>query len=190
VRADRWYRHYLIVQMLFGSVVFGSSFYSIRVAAIGGYDHDDVVIFVIVVCVGLLVGIPLWSRVRTRFGLIGLFVGGAMLSVAAAALAIAFQVANVWPNVVVISATLALTSVANQSVFAAGQLWISHFAGPRLRVVLISFGQVVISAGLIMLSLPLGVVAGRTEALWPVTVVLLLNVIAAYSARRLAPHDH
>jgi hypothetical protein len=96
----------------------------------------------------------------------------------------------VWPNVVVISATLSLTSVANQSVFAAGQLWISHFAGPRLRVVLISFGQVVISAGLIVLSLPLGVIAGRTQALWPVAIVLLLNVIAACSARRLAPHDH
>lgn len=36
IRTNGWYRRYLLVQVLFGSVVLGSSFHSIRVAAVPG----------------------------------------------------------------------------------------------------------------------------------------------------------
>jgi MFS family permease len=190
VRAERWYRDYLFVQVLFGSVLLGSSFYSVRVAAIPGDTNDQVILVVTFVCVGLLAGIPFWNRIREKFGLIGLCVGSALVSVAAAVLSGAFVITGTWPNIVEISVIIVLASVANQSTFAAGQLWISHYADPRLRVFLISFGQLVISAGLIALSSLLGIIEQGTEALWPVAVILLLNLAAAYSAKRLAPRDH
>ncbi|CAM4384369.1 hypothetical protein MB901379_00418 [Mycobacterium basiliense] len=187
VRSDGWYRRYLAVQLLFGSVVIGSSFYSIRVAAAPGDEHDHVVVVVLFVCVGLLGGIRLWNRTRQRFGLVGLFVGSAIVSIVAAAVAIGFQLAGSWPNIVAISLVIALASIANQSVFTAGQLWIAHDADPALRVSLIAFGQLVISIGLVGLSSLLGMFAQFHDVVWPVVIVLLLNVVAAHSARRLAP---
>lgn len=187
VQTSSWYRRYLLVQLLFGSVVLGSLFYSIRVAATPGDEHDNVVAVVLFVCVGLLGGIAVWHRTRKRFGLIGLFVGSAFVSVAAAVVAIAFQLAGSWPNIIAISLVIALASIANQSVFTAGQLWIAHDADPELRISLIAFGQLVISAGLIGLSSVLGLMAQYHDALWPVVLVLLLNLTAAYSAKRLAP---
>ncbi|ORW94014.1 hypothetical protein [Mycobacterium szulgai] len=189
VRTASWYRRYLLVQLLFGSVVLGSSFYSIRVAAAPGDEHDNVVAVVLFVCVGLLAGIALWNRTRERFGLIGLFVGSAFVSIAAAVVAIGFQLAGWWPNIIAISLVIALASIANQSVFTAGQLWIAHDADPALRISLIAFGQLVISAGLIGLSSVLGLLAQYHEALWPVVAVLVLNLTAAYFAKRLAPAD-
>lgn len=189
LRTSSWYRRYLLVQALFGSVVLGSSFYSVRIAATPGNEHDNVVAVVLFVCVGLLGGIALWNRTRERFGLIGLFVGSAFVSVAAAVIAIAFQMAGAWPNIVAIGLVLALASIANQSVFTAGQLWIAHDADPALRVPLIAFGQLVISAGLIGLSSVLGLLAEFHDALWPVVLVMVLNLTAAYSAKRLAPSN-
>lgn len=189
VRTSSWYRRYLLVQVLFGSVILGCAFYSIRVAATPGDEHDNVVVVVLFVCVGLLGAIRLWNRIRERFGLIGLFVGSALISIAAAVVAIAFQVAGSWPNIVAIGLVIALASIANQSVFTAGQLWIAHYADPALRISLISFGQLVISAGLIGLSSVLCLIAQVHDAWWPVAIVLLLNVMAGYSAKRLAPAD-
>ncbi|BBC63598.1 hypothetical protein [Mycobacterium marinum] len=189
LRRESWYRRYLAVQLLFGSVVLGSSFYSIRVAAIPGDEHDNVVVLVLFVCVGLVGGIRVWNRIRERFGLFGLFAGSAILSIAAAVIAIAFQLAGSWPNLVAISLVIALASIANQSVFTAGQLWIAHNADPTLRISLIAFGRLVISAGLVGLSSLLGILAQFHDVVWPVMIVLLLNVAAAYSAKRLAPAD-
>lgn len=189
VQTRGWYRRYLLVQLLFGSVVLGSSFYSIRAAAAPGDERDNLVVVVLFVCVGLLGGIALWNRTRDRFGLIGLFVGSAFVSIVAAVITIAVQIAGSWPNIVAISLVLALASIANQSVFTAGQLWIAHDADPELRVSLIAFGQLVISAGLIALSSVLGLLAQYHDALWPVVLVLVLNLTAAYSAKRLAPAD-
>lgn len=142
---------------------------------------------VLFVCVGLLGGIALWNRVRERFGLVGLFVGSALVSIAAAVLSIAFDLAGAWPNVVAIGLVIALVSIANQSVFTAGQLWIARDAEPGLRTSLISFGQLVINAGLVGMGLALGLIAQDHDAVWPVMIVLLLNLTAAYSATRFAP---
>ncbi|ORA02520.1 hypothetical protein BST12_29850, partial [Mycobacterium angelicum] len=100
------------------------------VAAVPGAQPDEVVAVVLFVCVGLLGGIALWNRVRERFGLVGLFVGSALVSIAAAVLSIAFDLAGAWPNVVAIGLVIALVSIANQSVFTAGQLWIARDAEP------------------------------------------------------------
>ncbi|EUA91628.1 putative membrane protein [Mycobacterium ulcerans str. Harvey] len=131
----------------------------------------------------------MWNRIRERFGLVGLFAGSAILSIAAAVIAIAFQLAGSWPNLVAISLVIALASIANQSVFTAGQLRIAHNADPTLRISLIAFGRLVISAGLVGLSSLLGILAQFHDVVWPVMIVLLLNVAAAYSAKRLAPAD-
>lgn len=91
------------------------------------------------------------------------------------------------PNVVAIGLVIALVSIANQSVFTAGQLWIARDAEPGLRTSLISFGQLVINAGLVGMGLALGLIAQDHDAVWPVMIVLLLNLTAAYSATRFAP---
>lgn len=102
-------------------------------------------------------------------------------------LSIAFDLAGAWPNVVAIGLVIALVSIANQSVFTAGQLWIARDAEPGLRTSLISFGQLVINAGLVGMGLALGLIAQDHDAVWPVMIVLLLNLTAAYSATRFAP---
>ncbi|GAB7144056.1 hypothetical protein LRC484719_26480 [Mycobacterium riyadhense] len=98
-----------------------------------------------------------------------------------------FQLAGSWPNIVAISLVIALASIANHSVFTAGQLWIAHHADPALRISLISCGQLVISAGLIGLSPVLCLIAQVHDVVWQVAIILLLNLAAAYSAMRLAP---
>lgn len=71
------------------------------------------------------------------------------MSIAAAVVSLVFQLAGTWPNLVAISLVIALVSIANQSVFTAGQLWIAHYADPALRISLLSCGQLVSSAALI-----------------------------------------
>ncbi|QUR66395.1 hypothetical protein F6B93_04200 [Mycobacterium spongiae] len=118
-----------------------------------------------------------------------MFVGSALISIAAGMLSIACHLAGSRPNLVAIGLVISLAAIANQNVFTAAQLWISHYVEPAERIFLIAFGQLVVSAGQIGLSIALGLMAANHDAVWPVVIVLPLNLTAGFAAKRLAPAD-
>jgi hypothetical protein len=77
-----------------------------------------------------------------------------------------------------------LATVANQAILAASISWINVYAADHHRATLIGFVAVLVAAETALLGAILGGIAQKASAIWPVAIVLLLNLAAAVAALR------
>jgi len=89
-----------------------------------------------------------------------------------------------WSHAWVHGIVFLLTTVANQAIFAAAISWINACAADRHRAALIGFGSMLVAIESTLLGAVLGGIAEKTSAIWPVTIVLALNVLATMTAAR------
>ncbi|WP_156943052.1 hypothetical protein [Mycobacterium genavense] len=87
--------------------------------------------------IGLVCGSPLWRKVYRFFGVRGMMLGSALLSVAAATLTLAVEVYGQWTHVWAYGTVFLVATVAAQAVFAAAISWLRRSPGsvwsPRRR---------------------------------------------------------
>lgn len=132
--------------------------------------------------VGLMVGSLFWRWVFTHSGVRGMLVGCALMSALAALICIVTEIYEYWSLQWVHGIVLFLATVAYQAIFAAGISWVSAFAGQQDRATLIGFGALVVAVQSTVLGAILGAIAHNSEAIWPVVIVLVLNLLAAAAA--------
>jgi uncharacterized membrane protein YfcA len=77
-----------------------------------------------------------------------------------------------------------LATVANQAIFTAAISWVNVYAADHHRATLLAFGAILVAVETSLLGAILGTIAQNTSAVWPVTIVLLLNLVAALVASR------
>jgi predicted MFS family arabinose efflux permease len=75
-----------------------------------------------------------------------------------------------------------LALVANQAIYPASQEWILRRTPANLRVVILSYSQIVFNVGLLVPAFALGLIAGQGPAIWPLALMLSLNVTAIVAA--------
>jgi hypothetical protein len=184
-RTHHWFRRYAATQLMFVPISLGSTFYSLHAAQQHGNKPGSLHILVIFMSVGLIVGSFLWRIVyRSRFGVRGMLLISALVGSSAAVICILAEALDAWSQVWVHGIVIFLATVANQAILAASISWINVYAAEHQRATLIGFGAVLVAIETSLLGAVLGGIAEKTSAIWPVMIVLLLNLAAAAAALR------
>jgi MFS family permease len=181
-RAQPWFRRYALAQLVFVPIGLGTTFYSLHAAEQHGDENGSLHVLVVSTSLGLLVGSALWRIVYRRHGARGMLLGSALLGSSAAVTCILAEASGAWSKPWVHGIVLLLATVANQAIFAAAVAWINMFASDAHRPTLLAFGALLVAVESIVVGAVLGALAEITSAIWPVTVVLVLNVIALRAA--------
>ncbi|MGE2814148.1 MFS transporter [Mycobacterium heidelbergense] len=177
-RSQPWFRRYVTACLLFAPVTLGTTFYALRTAHQNGSLH----VLVILSSIGLVFGSPLWRKVFQLFGVRGMMLGSALLSITAATLTVVAESSGQWFHIWAYGTVFLLATVAGQAVFAAAISWLSAVADESHRATLIAFSSTLVAIEAMALAFVLGSIAQNHTAIWPDVVVLLLAVAAAIAA--------
>jgi MFS family permease len=184
-RTHHWFRRYIATQLTFVPIGLGSTFYSLHAAEQHGNIPGSLHVLVIATSVGLIVGAFLWRIVyRSRLGVRGMLFVSALLGSSAAGICISAEALDAWSQVWVHGVVILLATVANQAILTAAISWVNVYAADHHRATLLAFGAVLVAVETSLLGAILGAIAQNTSAVWPVTIVLLLNLVAAVVAAR------
>jgi MFS family permease len=177
-RYQPWFRRYVITCLLFAPLTLGTTFYALRTAHQSGTLH----VLVFLSTIGLVIGSALWRKVYQLFGVRGMLLGSALLSVTAAVLSIAAESCGQWFHMWAYGTVFFLATVAALAVFAAAISWISVVAAEPHRGTLIGFCSTLLAVETTVLGGALGGIAQTHSTIWPVVVVLILAVAAAVAS--------
>jgi MFS family permease len=182
-QTHHWFRRYVATQLTFVPIGLGSTFYSLHAAEQHGNKPGSLHILVIATSVGLITGALLWRIVyRSRFGARGMLIVSALLGSSAAAICISAQAFDAWSQVWVHGVVILFATVANQAILTAAISWVNVYAADHHRATLLAFGAILVAVETSLLGAILGALAQRTSAIWPVTILLLLNLVAVVMA--------
>lgn len=177
-RSEPWFRRYVLACLLCAPIALGTTFYALRIA----HHSRSLHVLVILSSIGLVFGSSLWRKVYQVFGVRGMMLGSALLSVAAATLTVIAESWGQWFHVWAYGTVFFLATMAGQAVFAAAISWISVVAAESHRGTLIAFGSTLVAIESMVLAGVLGAIAQNHSAIWPDFVVLILAVGAALAA--------
>ncbi|GLE53131.1 MFS transporter [Mycobacterium montefiorense] len=177
-RSQPWFRRYVIACLLFAPVTLGTTFYALRTAHQSGSLH----VLVILSSIGLVIGSPLWRKVYRLFGVRGMMLGSALLSITAATLTIAAESSGQWVHIWAYGTVFLLATVAGQAVFAAAISWISVVADESHRGTLIAFSSTLVAIESTALAGVLGSLAQNHSTILPDVVVLVLAIGAGLAS--------
>ena len=179
-----WLREYLIQQILFLSVVLGTTFFSIRVAALHGSVPGSLAVIIAVTSLGLVVGAVLWERVLTRRGFRGMLIGGTMCSTLAAAGAVTVERLGLVGSPFVHAIFILLATLANDAVSVAKSAFLVENARPEELSELSAFTQLTIGVASAVLAVAIAALAQVHGTVWPPMILLGLNLLAVGAAWR------
>lgn len=163
----------------------GATFYSLHTAEDHADDAGTLHILVIATSAGLIVGAVLWSFVhRSRFAARGMLVASVLVSSSAAVLCIVGEAIDAWSEPWMHGVVILMATVANQAILTAATTWINIFAAEHQRATLMGFSAVLVAIATAALGAVLGGIAQGSSAIWPVVIVLLLNLAALPAALR------
>jgi MFS family permease len=182
LRSAGWLRRYLVTQVAFTTITLGSVFYGIYSSESLGPDNGALDTILTFVGLGLLAGIWIWSHVRKRFDVRGMLVCSALIGMSAAVLTLVLIAFRPIPLVWTFGLAMMLTAIASQAVFPASHVWLEREVTDDERVVVLSFTQIVVSVVSIGIALVFGLIARHGLEVWPIAIMLALNVIAAMAA--------
>jgi len=181
-RSQPWFRKYIVTQLMFVPITLGMTFFSLHASAAHSDKVGSLHTLVVFTSAGMVVGALLWRIVYRLLGVRGMLVISALLGSTAAVVCIVADASGERSEMWVHGVALVLATVANQAVFAAAIGWISAFAADHERATLIGFGSVLAAVEAVLLGGVLGSLAHHTDEIWPVTILLGLNLLAVAAA--------
>jgi MFS family permease len=182
LRTNPWLQRFLVTQVLFMSVTYSPMFYAIYAGESTGVGDGDMGDFIVFLGIGLLLGIPLWTAVRTRLGARGMYACSAAISVVAATFCIVSQNAHLLPVLWTLGFVLLLSAIASQAILPASYDWVFSHASAQEVVVVISYSQILSGLVAIFVSFAFSVAAGHGPHIWPLALLLALTVVAGMAA--------
>ena len=179
-----WLREYLTQQILFLSVTLGTTFFSIRVAALHGSVPGSLAVIIAVTSLALVIGAVLWERVLTRQGFRGMLIGGTMCSAFAAVGAVSVERLGLVGSPFVHAIFILLATLANDAVSVAKSAFLVENARPEELSELSAFTQLIIGVASAVLAVAIAALAQVHGTVWPPMILLGLNVLAVGAAWR------
>ena len=183
-RSQPWFQQNLITQVLFVPISLSATFYTLHSQQAFGDAPGNLHALVVFGGLGIIVGAPFWRYVFKAAGVRGMLVTSAVISFCTALICIVAEVFDEWSLDWVHGFVIMLSMVAAQAIFSASISWISAFAPAHERATLIAFGTLLVAIQAILLGGILGAIAHNSSAIWPVVVILLMNLCAAVVATR------
>ncbi|OBF12426.1 hypothetical protein A5730_04050 [Mycobacterium sp. ACS4054] len=174
-RSQPWFRRYVLTYLLFAPVNLGTFFYTLRAA----HHHGSLQVLIVLSSISLVIGCTLWRQLYRVFGVRGMLLGSALLSVAAVVLCIAAESSGQWTHAWAYGTAFFMATVAAQAIFPSGVSWISVLAAEEHRGTLIGFASTVFNVATAVLGAALGAIAQMRGTVWPDVFLLILTIAAA-----------
>jgi hypothetical protein len=182
IRTHRWFRRHLVVRLLFVPIGLAELFYSLHASTENRDTMSRVPLALVCISAGVLIGSYLWRAVCRAAGVRGMLLWSSTIAVATAAVCGLGHLAGLWPQTWLCGLVILLSAVANTAVWAGVVEWLGMLAGEHERATLMGVGMVAAAAATALMGLVIGAIAPVTGALWPVTILLSLNMIAVIAA--------
>ncbi|BBZ73749.1 MFS transporter [Mycobacterium paraseoulense] len=177
-RSQPWFRRYVLTYLLFAPVNLGTFFYTLRAA----HHHGSLHVLIVLSSIGLVVGSTLWRKVFRLFGVRGMLLGSALLSVAAVVMCLAAESSGQWSHAWAYGTAFFLATVGAQAIFPSAVSWISVLAAEQHRGTLIGFASTLFNVASAVLGAALGAIAQIHTTVWPDVILLILTIAAALAA--------
>lgn len=181
-----WFRRFLVARGLFLSIELATPFYAIHAATLHKDKLGSLSVFVIASCAGVIVGGPLWRRV-SRDSIRLVMALSSAIAAAGGLLAIAVQL---WPQLqypIAHAGVFFLMSIAAHGIVNARTVYLVGCAPEAERLYFIVVADTLTGGLGVLVAFAFGVLAHFSHVVWPIIVILGLNISALIYTRRLQP---
>jgi hypothetical protein len=183
-----WFRRFLVARCLLESVELGMPFYAIHAATLHAHEQGSLNGFVIASGLGTIVGGPVWRALQARSMRVVL-VAGSLVAVAAGALALLVDAdPALHEGWLLHSGVFLLVAMAAQGVSSARVVYLTELAPPEELGSFLAISNLIVGLVGLAVALALGALAQLQHVLWPLVVLMGVNVLSALAAARL-PRD-
>jgi hypothetical protein len=173
-----WFKKFLIVRTLYLSIELAIPFFSIHAASYHGNSISGLNTFVIAANIGLMAGGFLWIRLGQN-SLHVILVLAASLTCIGGVLAIAIELGLASQSILCYAAVFVLVSLGTQGVKNGRTLYLLEAASDDERPFCIAVGNLVIGVVAVAFGALLGALASFKGVAWPISALIVLNIVAA-----------
>ena len=181
---QQWYRRFLMARALLLSVLYGMPFYALHGAAMHPGDHRGLSVFLIASSVGYVTGGILWRQISGA-SVSTVLIWAPFIAGAGGMLALVIDMVPEAQNLWLHGGVFVLVSIASQGIVNAQSLYLVGITTDEERPYLIAMTNVVIAAIAALVSFGFGVLAHIQGVVWPIWIIVGLNVLAGLYATRL-----
>jgi MFS family permease len=184
----KWFRRFLIARTLFLSIEMAMPFYALHAAAYHGGHKGSLGTFVIGSSLGIIAGGMVWQRVA-RISTPAIMASASLVACVAGGLSIASyfvpELRVTWLH----GAVFLFVAMANEGTRNARKLYIVEFTSTADRPYYIALSNVFIGVFGTVVSFGFGVLAHLQHVVWPIWLIVGINLVACAYARRLSPQQ-
>ena len=181
-----WFRRFLVARTLFLSIEMAMPFYALHAASHHGAHKGSLGTFVIGSSLGIIAGGLVWQRVA-RISTPAVMALASVVACTAGILSIAAFLAPELRLVWLHGAVFLLVAMANEGTRNARKLYIVAFTSDADRPCYIALSNVFIGVLGAVVSFGFGILAHLQHVVWPIFLIVGINVVACIYARRLSP---
>jgi len=188
---QRWLRRFLVARMLFLSVELAIPFFAIHAAALYPNNRSSLNVFVIACGGGLALGGIIWPRLGEK-SLRLVMVLSSITTSAAGLLAILIATMPGWQSPFTHAAVFVLAGIGLEGIINARAVYIVARTSDDERPACITVASVLTGLVGVLVAIAFSTLAHLSGAVWPVWVIVGLNIVAALFAMRLSdvrPHE-
>ncbi len=180
----RWYRNFLILQVLFLSVSSALPFYSIHAASLHKHSAGALSIFVVAICTGIIVGGPIMIRMSKKSLRMTMVFSGGVAAIAAS-LAIGLEFSQRFSHYYFYTPVFLLMSLSAQGLSVTVSVYLSELAPESEREYFFATSYFVTGTLGIIAATVLGFLAHFQDEVVPITIILAINLIAVFYVGKL-----
>ncbi|MEK9660643.1 MAG: hypothetical protein VW644_02720, partial [Alphaproteobacteria bacterium] len=184
--AHRWFRRFVGARILLLSVHLALPFYAIHAESWHGSGYGRLGLFVVATSLAVIVGGYVWPRL-TGGDERRAMVAGALLAASAGVLAVVVEFVSALCQPPVYGLVFFAMALAMQGSGTARSLYIVAHAPADLRPRFLAAETSLSGAGAIIIAAAFGSIAHLHGVVWPIALIVVLNIAAALWCRTLDP---
>lgn len=181
-----WFRRFLIARSLFLSVEMAMPFYALHAATYHSGHSGSLSTFVMSSSVGVIVGGMLWQRVA-RVSMTAVMALAPLVACAAGVVSISAYFEPDFRVVLLHAGVFMLIAMANEGTRNARKLYIVSHTSTEERPYYIALTNVFIGILGTIVSFGFGALAHFQHVVWPICLIVALNLAACVYSRQLSP---
>ena len=183
-----WFRRFLVARGLMRSIELALPFYAVH-AAINRHQNGACLhTFVIASSLGIIIGAPLW-RLLSRNSLSLVMAAGAAIAACGGFLALAIDFLELWQLPLLHAGVFLLVALASQGTKNASKVYLVDHAPEAERPYYIAIANTVAGALGVIMATFFGAIAHFQNVVWPIIVIVALNLLACLYATRLGNNE-
>ena len=180
-----WFRRFVITRCLLVTVGLAMPFYAVHAASLHAHKHASLSIFIVATSIAVIAGGPLWrwmGRTSERY----VMTLGTAFTASAGAWALIIHLTPSLQDPVLHSLVFALVALGSEGVYGAATVYLVNATPDDKRPYYVAVSNAMAGVVGVVLAFLFGAMAHLHGVVWPVVLIVGLNVLAGFACLRLA----